>query len=286
MAQSELNVSNLALRLIGSRVVLASMADVTTEGLACAALVDDAKKALIRMHPWNFATRRAILPRQSQYASCAFAPFAAGTIVTCATHGLANGDSVQFVDGDGGAIDGLTSGPYEVSSVAATTFVIADAPFADITYTSGDAFFVRYDNDWDTFRYVMPASLLRVIRVNDDTAAPEWSLEDNKIVTADGPNLMLKYLHDVTDYPAMDALFYQALGYLLGYNLCDHITASDGKKSELHSYLYGGGGRRGLLTVARYTDGTENPPAEHQANDWLYARFGGTGRGFVRNPGT
>ena len=261
------------------------MADVTVEGLACAALVDDVKRALIRMHPWNFASRRAILPRQSQLSSCAFAPFVGDTIVTCASHGLANGDTVEFRDGDGATITGLDDGPYEVSSVTATTFVII-VPFASITYTSGDAFLVRYDEDWSVYKYQPPASMLRVLRVNDTIVSPDWSLEDGFIVSQDPPNLRLKYLYDVTSYPAMDALFYQVLGYLLAFNLCDHITASDGKKSELYSYLYGGAGRRGLLTVAKYTDGVENPPAEYLANDFLDARIGGTGRGFVRDPGT
>src|SRR5690349_17758187 len=65
--QSDLNVSNWALRLIGHRAVLTTLADTTTEGLACAAMVDNAKQALLSMHPWNFAIKRKKLAPYQEF---------------------------------------------------------------------------------------------------------------------------------------------------------------------------------------------------------------------------
>ena len=269
MAQSDLNVSNLALRLIGNRAILGSLSDTSTEGLACNANVDDCKRSLLRMHPWNFAVKRINL--SATYTTItSLADDGSGHVrVTSAAHGKANGERVTIKDV---TIVGGANGTWIVEDVAASTFDLKDSVFATGTGSANGSWTSAAAYQF-AFAIALPADNLRIIKVNEETR-DDWKIEKGFILT-DSDDITVKYIYDVTSYPTMDVMFYQVLAHYLAYNLCDHISASDGKKQELYAYLWGGQGRRGMMPLAKFLDASEDGPEVVSATDWVESRFSG-----------
>lgn len=271
MAQSEVNCANLALRLIGNRKVLTAISDKSTEGLACNALIDDCKKSVLRMHPWNFATKRAIITPFADFAVSNVTFISANIIeVTHATASFSTGQYVTLENIQGANCNGT----FEISSTPAGTTTRLAAPEIDDsddlgTYVASDTDVIRRTAAFDySYLYSAPSGMLRLLEVMDET---DWRVEGQQIL-AQSDTLRIRYIYDVTDYTTMDALFYQCLAGFLAYNLCDHLTASDGKKNELHVYLYGGQGKRGILPQAQFVDAGEDSQQTMEASDWILSR--------------
>ena len=276
MAQSDVNVSNLALRLMGSRVVLTAMADTTVEGVACNANLEDCRKSLLRMHPWNFATRRKVL---QAYANIAVSnvTFVSSELIEV-THA-----STTYVAGNYVTLTGIqgataANGTWEVASVpngTTTRLTAIGITTSDLlgTYVASDADYIRRSPAFGfTYLFALPSDYIRILDV--DPSSEEWKVEDGFILS-NTDVLQIRYVWNVTDFTLMDTLFYQTLGHWFAYNLCDHITASDGKKNELHAYLFGGQGKRGVLSLTRFVDATESSLEEIEATDWTGARVSG-----------
>lgn len=276
MAQSELNAANWALRLMGSRKVLAALSDTTQEGLACNAMIDDTKKSLLRMHPWNFATKRLVILPYADYA-ISNVTYVSSQLIEV-THA-----SFTFTAGQYATITGVSgatgaNGTWEVASVptpgTVTRFTVPNVTSSGIlgTYTASDLDFVRRTTAFDwSYLYALPTGCLRVLELGTRTAPAEWLVEDGGIVSQSS-SIPIKFIKDITDYTAMDVLFYRCLAHLLAYDLCDALSASDGKKNELHVYLYGGQGKRGILPQSRFVDATEDSQQIFEADDWILSR--------------
>jgi len=283
MAQSDLNVSNLALRLIGNRAVLTALTDTSTEGLACAELVDHCKKALLRMHPWNFALKRKIItPPSTTTLSTPFVEFVSTDILkfTVASHSYVAGD--YLISASSGVSE--ATGPFEVTGTTATTVTVSAPGVTAITGIPA-AGTIRICPAFEySYLYSLPSDCLRFRIVNENCENSIWRIEGRKILTNEGTSLRIQYVYDVTDYTTMDPAFYQSLANYLAYNLCDHISASDGKKNEIHAYLYGGQGKRGILSQAKFLDATEDSQQQFEATEWIDARFNGPSTGPTGDP--
>jgi hypothetical protein len=276
----------MALRLMGHRAVLTALSDTTTEGLACNGLIDECKKALLRMHPWNFAVKRQTIAKVNSATITAIGA-AGGITELTVTNSYAVGEWLMVeTDSDFAPVEGLDGGPYEISTATASVVgIILD--FAEITgtFVSGLTYTFRTNPFGYLYSLPLPTDSLRVLAINETQSSEDWRIEGGRILTHTEP-IDIRYIKDVTDYATMDSTFYQALANYLAYTLCDHLSASDGKKNELHVYLYGGQGKRGILPQARFLDANEDPPGEFRSLDWLESRQQGSNRGFVRDPGT
>lgn len=279
MAQSELLAANWALRLMGSRKVLTAIADTTQEGLACAAMIDDTKKSLLRMHPWNFAIKRKVMLPPASFAISNVTWVSSQIIeVTHATVTYAIGSYVT-IEGVLGAT--LANGTFEVSTATVggvttrLTVPLATTSALLGTYTSGGT--IRQSPAFDyTYIYTLPTDCLRVLSLEHEP----YRVEEGKILS-DSNTLWIRYIKDVTDYTTMDVLFYRCLAHLLAYDLCDALSASDGKKNELHVYLYGGQGKKGILPQSRFVDATEDSQQIFEANEWILSRGGSPSSGMT-----
>lgn len=278
MAQSDLNAANLALRLMGSRDVLTALADTSVEGLACAALLDDCKRSLLRMHPWNFAIKRKKIQTYARYA-ISNVTFVSSELIEV-THAANTFLAQQYVTITEVAGASAANGTWEIASVVNGTTVRLTAigvTTSDLlgTYSSGG--YIRRTPAFQyAYLYALPSDCLRILEINESSGDPTWRIE-GAFILADSDSLEVRYIQDVTDYATMDPLFYQCLAGYLAYNLCDHISASDGKKNELHAYLYGGQGKRGIMPQARFVDASEDSLQELKADDWVGSRFIGEG---------
>jgi hypothetical protein len=250
-------------------VVLAT--DTSVAAVQCNAMVDDCKKSVLRMSPWNFATKRSVItPPASITLATPFVEFVSSGVLkfTVASHTFV---ATDYVTSANSGVPEAT-GPFEVSSVTATTITVAAPGVTAITGTPA-AGTIRISPAFDySYLYTMPTACLRVITINDKHSCESWRVEGRKILSHEGTKLQLRYIYDVTDYTTMDANFYQVLAHYLAYNLCDVLSASDAKKNELHAYLYGGQGKRGILPQGRFVDASEDSVQELEANDWILSR--------------
>jgi hypothetical protein len=275
MAQSDLTVSNTALALIGAKKITALNDTTTKEAIACNDHVDQCKKELLRMHPWNFAVKRKKLIAFPDYA-VSNVTFVSANLLEV-THASVTYLAGQYVTLTGieGAVE--ANGTWEIASVVSptvtriTTLEIDEA--GDLsTYTASDTDYIRRSPAFDySHLAALPSDCLRLLEVDGD-ASPEEYLVEGGFLLSNNESSEIKYVYDVTDYATMDALFFKALAHYLAYTLCDHITASDGKKNELHAYLYGGQGKRGILPQARFVDATEDSIRVMGADEWVQSR--------------
>jgi hypothetical protein len=61
MPVTSTDIANLALSCVGAEGVLVTLDDPTKEGRLCRQHYDFSRRAVLRMHPWNFAIKRVIL---------------------------------------------------------------------------------------------------------------------------------------------------------------------------------------------------------------------------------
>lgn len=61
----------------------------------------------------------------------------------------------------------------------------------------------------------------------------DWRFEGGYIITNDAGPLLLRFIADVSDVSAMDALFCEGLGARVGYEICERVTGSNIKKQAI-----------------------------------------------------
>ena len=261
---------------MGSRLTLTALSDTSVEGLACNAMIEDCKRALLRMHAWNFAVKRKKLVTFPQYA-VSNVTFVSSELIEV-THASVTYTTGQYVTLRG--IQGATraNGTWEIASTPAATttrLTAIDVTTSDLlgTYTASDSDYIRRTPAFEySYLFALPSDYIRMIDLDKTRHNVPWVLE-NGFILSNATNVEIRYIYDVTDYTTMDASFYQTLAHYLAYNLCDHLSASDAKKNELHAYLYGGQGKKGALQQARFLDSTEASVETAQADDWVLSRL-------------
>lgn len=266
MAQSQLEVSQAALYKIGSTSITA-LSDTTKEAVICNARVDICKRAMLEMHPWNFAVKRKIVrPTWTAYTALADAGATNYFRVTSVAHGLATGDRVTIKDETAYP---TVNGTWEIVYVDADNYDLYESTFAGSGTVTGS--WTRAAATNYAYSIAKPSDCLRLLRLNERIYSAEWRLESGRIVT-DLDELEVKYIYDVTDYTAMSVLFYECLALYLAWDICDALTASDSKKRQAWTDLFGGDGKIGLIQRARFIDATEDSSPVIETNDWLLSR--------------
>ena len=266
MAQSQLEVSQAALYKIGSTSITA-LSDTTKEAVICNARVDICKRAMLEMHPWNFAVKRKIVrPTWVTYTALADAGATDYFRVTYTAHGLATGDRVTIKDETAYP---TVNGTWEIIYVDADNFDLYLSVFAGSGTVTGT--YTRAAATNYAYSIVKPTDCLRILRLNERSYGAEWRLESGRIST-DIDELEIKYIYDVTDYTTMSFMFYECLALYLAWDICDSLTASDSKKRQAWTDLFGGDGKIGLIQRARFIDATEDSSPVIETNDWLLSR--------------
>lgn len=120
--------------------------------------------------------------------------------------------------------------------------------------------------------YPLPADCLRVLRVEDRSAA--WKVEGRKIVSNAGAPLNILYTRQITDPNEFDPLLVEAIAARLAADLAHPITQSTSLIQVMWD-LY-----RQKLIEARGVDGQEGTGDALIADTWLAARSVGVGNPF------
>lgn len=266
MAQSQLEVSQAALYKIGSTSITA-LSDTSKEAVICNARVDICKRAMLELHPWNFAVKRKIVrPTWVTYTALADAGATDYFRVTYTAHGLATGDRVTIKNETAYP---TVNGTWEIIYVDANNFDLYESVFAGSGTVTGT--YTRAAATNYSYSIVKPTDCLRILKLNERVYAAEWRVEAGRIST-DIDELEIKYIYDVTDYTTMSSMFYECLALYLAWDICDALTASDSKKRQAWTDLFGGDGKIGLIQRARFIDATEDSSPVIETNDWLLSR--------------
>ncbi len=81
--------------------------------------------------------------------------------------------------------------------------------------------------------YTLPTDCLSVREGDDDSIHKDWLIEGRKIFTDESAPLYLRYNKKVEDVNEMDALFLEVVSCKMALEMCEEITQSNSKKSEL-----------------------------------------------------
>lgn len=263
MAQSALECANSALIKLGEKTIdaLSSASTAVRASQVCNQRIDIVKRNLLRKHPWNFAVKRYNL-EPTWYAISGAADNGSGLIrISDTSHGLSSGDRVTIHD-----VGGTTeaNGTWIITVINANAFDLVDSAFST-TYTSGGEWTLASKFNYD-YSMALPSDCLRVLRVNDYMAEPDWRIEAGRVVT-NSDLVELKYVYDVSDYTTMPVDFYECLALALATDVCMPLTQDKERKQMLYNEL------RQCLATARFADATEDPAEKLEANDWVSSRF-------------
>lgn len=116
-----------------------------------------------------------------------------------------------------------------------------------------------------TYQFTVPSDCLRILLPNDATL--DWIVEGRKILSNASNVLNLRYISDITDTTQWDAAFYDMLSISLGMDICEKLTNSTGKKTELAAAY------KDALAEAKRNNAFEQLPAQAPDDDYWLARF-------------
>ncbi|UOF78036.1 tail tubular protein A [Caudoviricetes sp.] len=275
MAATSVVICNNALTLIGSRRITA-LSDPSKEARVCNDNYDTCRKAVLRIHPWNFACERVELTGKT---ITNIVDSGAGLIkVTAASHGLSTGNYAT-IEGVVGTVEANITN-VKVTVIDANNFTIDGSSFSN-TYISGGKVSLAPGFEF-IYKFALPSGCLRVLAPKDGSDEPlsnkEWKVEGAFLLT-NYSTVRVRYINDVSDTTKFDSLFDEALAAYLAQKICLKITGSEVAAEGARRNL------KDLMEKARFVDSTEDPAEVYDCDDWTRARHG-AGDGFVRNPMT
>jgi hypothetical protein len=117
-------------------------------------------------------------------------------------------------------------------------------------------------------RYQLPADCIRLIEIYE-LRRDEWQVEGEAINADHTGPLKIRYLADITEPAAFDALFVKAFALRIACAIGNRIAGSSFKE-ELNWEKY-----KQALGEARRVDAMENPPIEQHESSWIESRWQG-----------
>jgi len=274
MAEDKVAICNSALTLVATRKIV-TIDDQSKEARECKANYDLCRRAVLRMHRWNFATTRVLL----QGKTVSNIVGAAGLIkVTAVGHGFTTGNLVSIQDVIGTQEANVTAAKITVVDV--DNFTIDGSTFAN-AYVSGGIAGLAPSFEY-AYKHLLPEDYIKEHTVQDTAGTVlvenDFSMEGGYMLT-DFPIVRFRYIYDLEDTTKFDPLFDEALAAFLAHKIVYMITGSDTQKDTLLKDL------TKILKLARFADSVEEPSRTFDDDVWIRSRVG-PAQGFVRDPGT
>lgn len=272
MATNSVEICNSALTLIGSRRI-ASLSDPSPEARNCLLNYDICRKAVLRDHPWNFATKRVDL---TPGVISGAANNGAGLIrITATAHGLSTGNTITIAEVVGTQ---EANARWVITVINPNTFDLNGSTFLN-AYVSGGIYTIAPEFG-NVFKYALPTDFIRVHTIYDGSGlvmlTESYRIESGFIVT-DETQLWMKYVYDLTTTTQFDPLFDEALAANIAKKICFAISSSMSQVEGLER-LYDR-----ALQKAKFTDSVEEPSSQLDADEWTRSRLGND---WVRDPRT
>lgn len=264
MAVTNIDICNTALRRIGAEPIVALSDD--TKGAACCNLrYESCKRYVLRKHPWNRCTKRAILAKP-------------GT-TTPVVLGIANYDgsgAASFNSLVIGSTYYWTKNANDSSMTCGATTLSnsgifqATATLVSFAGTIGAGFTATIDTLTNfapafgfSYQYTLPSDNLRVLEV-DQVNVP-YKLEGNQLLS-DNINIEIRYVYDVTDVTIFDQALFEAIAAYLAWDISYSMTQNMNLRTTLYAEW------KDALKAAKTPDSQEEFPTEVGANYFLQAR--------------
>lgn len=121
-------------------------------------------------------------------------------------------------------------------------------------------------------QYPLPTDFLRLNSIVDAEGYPisneQYEIENNAILyNADGGQLRLKYVYDITDVSKFDAMFVDLLAIDLALAIAYKVTSSNSDVQRLNEL------RKLRANMSKAIDGQERPPQRRQVSRARNARL-------------
>jgi hypothetical protein len=118
------------------------------------------------------------------------------------------------------------------------------------------------------YKYPLPVDCLRVLPDYPGYIAnsPTREIEGRYILTDEGGPLQIRYIVKVTDPNEMDALFQETLACDIALDICEEITQSNTKKTDIREE------RKTTLAEARRCNAIEREPEQPPEDTWVTVR--------------
>jgi len=117
--------------------------------------------------------------------------------------------------------------------------------------------------------FQLPSDFLRLLPnyPEDAVNSTDWQIEGQKIYTDDDAPIYIRYIKRTTDTATFDPLFVEALSAKMALELCEEITQSNTKKSDLKDDF------KTMILEARRNNAFENIAAESPTDTWITGRL-------------
>ena len=112
--------------------------------------------------------------------------------------------------------------------------------------------------------YTWPTDALRILFTNDFDN--DWIVEGRKILTDWAAPLDIRYVSQITDPNAMDALFREALAMKIAHAICEPITGSNNKQASIRQDFID------IIAEARRVNGIEKLADTSPESNWIAVR--------------
>lgn len=94
----------------------------------------------------------------------------------------------------------------------------------------------------------------------------DWVIEGDRIVTNDVAPLQIRYIADITNVALWDSLFAEVCSTALALEICEELTQSNTKKSDL-MIMY-----KAIVDEAKLTNAIEVAPNDPPPDTWITVR--------------
>lgn len=220
------------------------------------------KLAMLREFGWRFATKREVLTATTTYAITG-ATAADPVVVTSASHGFTNGDTV-FISGVIGMTE-LNDRTFTVANKAANTFELSGEDGSAYTAYSSAGTAYPYVAIEYAYRYALPSDCLRVLRINGGETT-EYRIEGAYIFT-DATDVDIEYIFDETTDANFDAQFVDVFAQRLAAEIAFYMT-DNSSLTEQNWRLY-----QDKVRLAWSMDSRQGTPRGLDADTWLNSRY-------------
>ena len=257
---TELQIDNLALRLIGAKKITSAelAAESNEQARALVDVYDIMLDELEAAHPWNFTIKRAALTQTG------------GVITTWADNGsnvwyatLAYDPSrVEFDNTEGTektSYAACTAEGYWFWDTSTSKLYVYSTSDPDTAYDEIEAFIPEFD--WD-YAFALPSGCLRVIKMEDDAEF----VREGELLFTDESEATIQYIAQITDTTKFPPAFVSAFAARLAAEIAFPIT-NDPKLPETMYKFY-----LERLRIAKAMDAQEGKGSKEENLSWEDAR--------------
>ena len=280
---TKLQVSNLALSLIGAKNITTFGETTTEEGKRISAVYDYTRDEVLEEHPWKFAQKRVVLvdmtrtaqddwatatayavddvvydPTLTKYYIC----LVAHTSTTLFATDLASVYWVLYTDWVTSTVYDKGDTVYNTGVEYACLVNHSSGTFAtDLTALDWVATELVIDQDDEvTNVYYMPTDFLRLTKISDTDAA--YEIVGTRLLS-DTASLKMKYTYSNDDPLTYSPKFVVALASRLAAEICFNLTQSANKAKDILTRYEGID-----LLRAMASDSAQGSPEEVDQTEW------------------